>query len=296
MMERRFPPWLKRKAPSPSDLKRMNELFDGLNLHTICVSAGCPNIGECFSRKTAAFLILGDNCTRRCGFCAVRKGAPLPVNNKEPESLLKAVRTLGLQYVVITSVTRDDLEDGGASQFVKVIEILHKEGIVVEVLIPDFCGSHEALTAVVGSSPHVINHNIETVPRLYGRVRPGAGYYRSLDLLFYVKQLDPSIITKSGLMAGLGESRNEVINVMRDLRKRGCDLLTIGQYLQPSSRHYPVASFISPERFLEYKRIGMEIGFASVASSPFVRSSYRASELYACAVSKNVLLPEAGTP
>ena len=293
MMEGRFPPWLKRKAPSPSDLKRMNELFEGLNLHTICVSAGCPNIGECFSRKTAAFLILGDICTRRCRFCAVRKGTPLPVNNKEPQSLLKAVRTLGLQYVVITSVTRDDLEDGGASHFVRVIEMVHKEGIVVEVLIPDFCGSHQALAAVVGSSPHVVNHNIETVPRFYSRIRPGAGYHRSLDLLSNVKQLDPSIITKSGLMAGLGETMDEVIEVMRDLRKRGCDLLTIGQYLQPSSRHYPVASFISPERFSEYKRIGMEIGFASVASSPFVRSSFRASELYACAVSKNVSLLEA---
>ena len=293
MMEGRFPPWLKRKAPSPSDLKRMNELFEGLNLHTICVSAGCPNIGECFSRKTAAFLILGDICTRRCRFCAVRKGTPLPVNNKEPQSLLKAVGTLGLQYVVITSVTRDDLEDGGASHFAGVIEMVHKEGIVVEVLIPDFCGSHESLAAVVAASPHVVNHNIETVPRLYGRVRPGAGYHRSLDLLFGVKQLDPSIITKSGLMVGLGETMDEVIDVMRDLRKQGCDLLTIGQYLQPSSRHYPVASFISPERFSEYKRIGMEIGFASVASSPFVRSSFRASELYACAVSKNVSLLEA---
>jgi lipoic acid synthetase len=262
---------------------KMKNLISGLNLHTICESARCPNIGECFSKKTATFLILGDVCTRNCAFCAVKKGKPTPLDEKEPQSVLKAVQTLGLRYVVITSVTRDDLDDGGASQFAKVVKSVHEhqDHITIEVLIPDFRGSFNALTSVVKSGPHVINHNIETVPRLYRKVRPEAVYNRSLNLLKKVKHIDSRIITKSGLMLGLGETMNEVVDVMNDLRKADCDLITIGQYLQPSSKHYPVFKFVTPEKFFQYKQIGMEMGFAGVASAPLVRSSFRAAELYA---------------
>jgi len=261
----------------------MKRLLDGLNLHTICQSAHCPNIGECFSRKTAAFLILGDVCTRHCTFCAVKKGVPIPVDEKEPQHLLEAVERLGLKYVVITSVTRDDIFDGGAYQFVKTINILHenRDGAIIEVLIPDFLGSAEALEAVVEASPQVINHNVETVPRLYSEVRPGADYNRSVELLLRVKRLDPEIVTKSGLMLGLGETRQEVIAVMNDLREADCDLLTLGQYLQPSPKHHPVIRFVLPEEFAEYRGIGKDMGFTEVASAPLVRSSFKAAELYA---------------
>ncbi len=281
-MTRRFPPWLKHKIAPPAVMLEMKNLISRLNLHTICESARCPNIGDCFSRKTATFLILGDVCTRNCAFCAVKKGAPVQVDKKEPQSVLRAVQTLGLRYVVITSVTRDDLDDGGASQFVKVVKTLqeHKNHIIIELLIPDFCGSFKALTSVVKSGPHVINHNIETVPRLYRKVRPEAVYTRSLDLLKKVKGINSTTITKSGLMLGLGETMEEVVDVMNDLRKADCDLITIGQYLQPSSKHYPVFEFVTPEKFFRYKQIGMEMGFAGVVSAPFVRSSFRAKELY----------------
>ena len=281
-MTRRFPPWLKHKIAPPDVMLEMKNLIAGLNLHTICESARCPNIGDCFSRKTAAFLILGDVCTRNCAFCAVKKGAPVPVDKKEPQSVLRAVQTLGLRYVVITSVTRDDLDDGGASQFAKVVKTLqeHKNHIIIELLIPDFCGSFKALTSVVKSGPHVINHNIETVPRLYRKVRPEAVYTRSLDLLKKVKGINSTTITKSGLMLGLGETMDEVVDVMKDLRKADCDLITIGQYLQPSSKHYSVLEFVTPEKFFRYKQIGMKMGFAGVVSAPFVRSSFKAAELY----------------
>ena len=282
-MPRRFPPWLKHKIAPPVVMLEMKNLISRLNLHTICESARCPNIGECFSRKTATFLILGDVCTRNCAFCAVKKGRPVPLDKKEPQSVFEAVQALGLRYVVITSVTRDDLDDGGASQFAKVVKALHehKDHITIEVLIPDFGGSFKALTSVVKSGPHVINHNIETVPRLYRKVRPEAVYNRSLNLLKKVKHIDPTTITKSGLMVGLGETMNEVVDVMNDLRKADCDLITIGQYLQPSSKHHPVLEFVFPEKFFQYKHIGMEMGFAGVASAPLVRSSFRAAELYA---------------
>lgn len=268
--------------PAPEVLLKMQRLVTELNLHTICESARCPNIGECFSRKTATFLILGDVCTRRCAFCAVKKGVPLPVNEEEPQALLEAVRQLGLRYVVITSVTRDDLVDGGASQFARIIDILrdNSDPVLVEALIPDFCGSSDALGVVIKSEPQVINHNIETVPRLYQAVRPGADYNRSLDLLFRVKQKNIEIITKSNLMLGLGETRKEVIKVMTDLRKAKCDLFTIGQYLRPSPQHHPLVEFIPPEMFSEYKQIALQLGFAGVASAPLVRSSFRAAELY----------------
>jgi lipoic acid synthetase len=282
-MKGSLPPWFKQKIPDPTVMSSMQNLQEGLHLHTICGSAQCPNIGECFSRKTATFLILGDVCTRRCTFCAVSKGLPVPVDEWEPPHLLEAVKRLGLRYVVVTSVTRDDLADGGASQFVKTIEILHQQGngVIVEVLVPDFRGSVEALGKVVEAGPEVINHNLETVPRLYPEVKSGAHYRRSLKLLSEVKRMDPKIMTKSGLMVGLGETRQEVIEVMRDLREANCDLLTIGQYLRPSLKHHPVFSFVSPEEFSEYEQIGREMGFRGVASAPLVRSSYRAAELYA---------------
>lgn len=281
-MGSRLPPWFRQKPPNPQTMLAMKRLLDGLSLHTICQSAHCPNVGECFSRKTATFLILGDVCTRRCTFCAVKKGAPTPVDENEPQHLLEAAENLDLKYVVITSVTRDDLSDGGAFQFVKAINLLHENrgSTTIEVLIPDFLGSTEALKAVVKAGPQVINHNVETIPHLYPEVRPGADYNRSIGLLFMVKKLDPKIVIKSGLMLGLGETRQEIIAVMNDLRKVSCDLLTIGQYLQPSPKHHPVIRFVPPEEFAEYRGIGKSMGFTEVASGPLVRSSFKADELY----------------
>ena len=281
-MSGRLPPWFKQRLADPDVMSSMHGLLDGLKLHTICQSALCPNIGTCFTAGTATFLILGDVCTRRCTFCAVNKGHPGPVDEAEPGHLLEAVREMGLSYVVITSVTRDDLPDGGASQFARTVTLLRENvpDIMVEVLVPDFYGSEEAVRMVIASGPQVINHNVETVPRLYPEVRPGADYARSLELLYTVNKLNPTIVTKSGLMLGLGESREEVIEVMSDLREANCDLLTIGQYLQPSAQHHPVIRFIPPEEFAEYEAIGREMGFAEIASSPLVRSSYRAIELY----------------
>ena len=282
-MKRRLPVWFKQRPPAPKIMTTMKELLDGLNLHTICESAFCPNIGQCFSRKTATFLILGDVCTRNCTFCAVKKGVPRPINEKEPQHILEAVERLGLRYVVITSVTRDDLRDGGASQFAKTIRVLreNRRDTIVEVLVPDFLGSAEALKAVVKAGPLIINHNVETVPRLYPEVRPEADYDRSVGLLSMVKELNPEIVTKSGLMLGLGETKREVIEVMNDLREADCALLTIGQYLQPSPKHHPVVRFVPPEEFAEYIGIGKDMGFIEVASAPLVRSSFRAAELYA---------------
>lgn len=282
-MKGRLPPWFKQKLADPRIMSTMQELLTGLSLHTICENAHCPNIGKCFSEGTATFLILGDVCTRHCTFCAVKKGSPTPVDEEEPQHLLEAVERLGLSYIVITSVTRDDLADGGASQFAKTISLLHenKEGAIIEVLIPDFCGSVDALKMVVYARPEVINHNIETVPRLYPAVRPGADYNHSLELLYMVKKLAPEIVTKSGLMLGLGETGTEVIEVMSDLREANCDLLTIGQYLQPSLKHHPVVRFVPPEEFAEYEGIGKDMGFVQVASAPLVRSSFKAAELYA---------------
>ena len=282
-MKGRLPSWFKQKPIDPETILTMKTLLDGLSLHTICESALCPNIGECFSRKTATFLILGDTCTRHCTFCAVKKGLPTPADEGEPERLLEAVERLELIYIVITSVTRDDLFDGGASQFVKTINILHenRDVAIIEALIPDFLGSAEALKAIVKANPQVISHNVETVPRLYPEVRLGADYNRSLGLLFMVKNLDPKIVTKSGLMLGLGETKTEVIEVMSDLREANCDLLIIGQYLQPSPKHPPVVRFVSPEEFTEYRGIGKDMGFTEVASAPLVRSSFKAAELYA---------------
>ncbi len=282
-MKERLPPWFKQKPADPRVMVPMEKLLDGLSLHTICESALCPNVSECFSRKTATFRILGDVCTRPCSFCAVKKGQPLPVDGKEPQHLLEAVGKLNLSYVVVTSVTRDDLSDGGASQFVKTINMLHqkRKGVVVEVLVPDFLGSAESLRAIVEARPDVVNHNVETVPRLYSVVSPEADYSRSLELLSTVKGLNPKIATKSGIMLGLGETRGEVVGVMKDLRRANCELLTIGQYLQPSSEHHPVSRYVSPEEFSEFEGISKNLGFAGSASAPLVRSSFKAAELHA---------------
>jgi len=282
-MTARLPSWFKQKPLNSEVMLSMEGLLDSFNLHTICESAQCPNIGECFSRKTATFLILGDTCTRHCTFCAVKKGHPVPVDEEEPQHLLEVAEKLGLTYVVVTSVTRDDLSDGGASHFAKTIEMLHRKrsNAIVEVLIPDFHGSAEALKEVVEAGAEIVNHNVETIPRLYPEVRPEADYNRSLGLLSMVKNINQETVTKSGLMLGLGETKEEVVEVMQDLREADCDLLTIGQYLQPSPMHHPVVRFVSPDEFSEYRDIGKDLGFIEVASAPLVRSSYKAAELWA---------------
>ncbi len=284
-MRERLPPWFKKKIPDPGVLTSMGALFDGLNLHTICESALCPNLGDCFSQRTATFLLLGNTCTRNCTFCAVKQGVPNPVDVNEPQHLAEAVEKLALRHVVITSVTRDDLPDGGASHFARTIALLREKdkGLTVEILIPDFCGSLPSLKIVIDTHPDVINHNLETVPRLYSEVRPKADFRRSLRLLEQVKELDSRVVTKSSLMVGLGETREELLGVMEELRRVKCDLLTIGQYLQPSPSHHPVVRYIPPEEFLEYEGTGKEMGFRAVASAPLVRSSFNAAQLYATA-------------
>ena len=281
----RRPDWLKMSPLDPVILSRMRRLMQDLKLHTVCESAQCPNRTECFRQGTATFMILGDVCTRNCTFCAVKKGKPLSPNLQEPEHIVTAVDKLGLRYVVITSVTRDDLPDGGASQFAQSIKAIHKydPNIMVEVLIPDFRGSLSAVQTVIDTYPTVLNHNIETVPRLYPEVRPKADYRRSIEILKQSKLLNNRILTKSGFMLGLGEIRQEVIELMADLREAGCDLLTIGQYLQPSLKHHKVMKFIPPEEFEEYGNIGKQLGFQHVASGPLVRSSFHAAETYSLA-------------
>lgn len=281
-MKGRLPVWFKKRLPLPGIMAEMGHLLDSLHLHTVCQSAHCPNIGDCFTKHTATFLILGDTCTRNCTFCAVNKGVPQPPDPREPEHLAEAVAQLSLKHVVITSVTRDDLPDGGAGHFARIISFLKERNasLTVEVLIPDFRGSRIALEVVVSANPDVINHNIETVPRLYPEVRPMADFRRSVELLLRVEEMDIGIITKSGLMLGLGESHDEIINAMQALRMANCDLLTIGQYLQPSPKHHPVVSFISPEQFEEFAQLGRSMGFREVASAPLVRSSFQAAELY----------------
>jgi len=282
-MSDKRPDWLTKKAPSAFILTEMKTLFDKLSLHTVCESALCPNLGECFSCHTATFLLMGNICTRNCRFCAITKGKTSPLDLDEPWNIALAVEKLKLKHIVLTSVTRDDLPDGGAAHFARTINAIRQTNpqTTVEVLIPDFGGSSDALKTIVGSCPEVINHNIETVPRLYAEVRPKANYHRSLNLLQAVKPMRGKILTKSGLMLGLGEEHNEVVMVMEDLRAVGCDLLTIGQYLAPSSKHYPVISYVTPEEFEEYKSLGERMGFSSVASGPFVRSSFRAAEMVA---------------
>jgi lipoic acid synthetase len=266
----------------PVVLNKTTKLTRDLKLHTVCESARCPNRTECFAEGTATFMILGDVCTRDCTFCAVKHGNPKAPDPQEADHVVQAVDRLGLRYVVITSVTRDDLPDGGASDFARTIRAIHghDSSITVEVLIPDFQGSASALKTVVDASPAVLNHNIETVPRLYPEIRPQAKYRRSLDLLKQAKMLSGSLLTKSGLMLGLGESRGEVTKVMADLRQAGCDFLTIGQYLQPSLGHHELVRYIRPEEFEEHRVDGEKLGFISVASGSLVRSSFHAAEMY----------------
>ncbi len=287
------PEWLKLSALEPAILNRATKLTRDLKLHTVCESARCPNRTKCFAEGTATFMILGDICTRNCTFCAVKHGKPQAPDPQETDHIVQAVDRLGLRYVVITSVTRDDLPDGGSFQFAQTVRAIRKydPGIAVEVLIPDFQGSASALQTVVDASPAVLNHNIETVPRLYSEVRPQAEYGRSLDLLEQVKLLDTSLLTKSGLMLGLGESREEVAEVMADIRQAGCDLLTIGQYLQPSLEHHKLVRYIRPEEFEEYRIAGGKLGFASVMSGPLVRSSFHAAEMYISATRKSKQKP-----
>lgn len=261
----------------------VDRLLSQLSLHTICSAGRCPNMGECFRKKTATFMILGDRCTRNCRFCNVEGGKPCEVDPKEPEHLAEAVCAMGLSHVVVTSVTRDDLPDGGAGQFVKTIRAVHRDApkTTIEVLIPDFGGRRQSLQAVANAAPDVINHNLETVPSLYKAARPQAEYLRSLEVLSRVKEMDERILTKTGIMVGLGETQHEVVDLMKDARRTGCDILTVGQYLRPTEKHLPVAEQISQETFEYYREKGLELGFRYVASGPLVRSSYRAAEALA---------------
>ena len=276
------PEWLRRRFSFKSTVTEVNDLLLDLNLHTVCQEAHCPNQSECFGNHTATFMILGDHCTRNCTFCAVAHGTLQIPDPEEPQRVAEAVSRLGLKYVVLTSVTRDDLADGGASHFAATIKTIHSvtRDILVEVLVPDFQGSAQALATVVAAQPAVLNHNLETVPRLYPAVRPQANYQRSLRLLEEVKRLRPETATKSGFMVGLGERRQEVSRLLRDLRKANCDLVTIGQYLRPSQEHHPVVDYIHPEIFKAYQQEAEELGFSEVASGPYVRSSYQAEKLY----------------
>jgi len=274
------PEWLKARAPMGENYHALKRLARGLNLHTVCESAQCPNIGECWHHKTATFMMLGNLCTRRCGFCSVPKGRPEPIDLDEPRRVAEAVAALGLEFAVITSVNRDDDLVGGARVFAMVIDEIRRQapGCRVEVLIPDFQGDPEAIRIVVGARPEILNHNTESVPRLYRVVRSGARYERTLELLRYAKELNPAGITKSGVMVGLGEETRELLEVFRDLAAVGCDILTIGQYLRPSRDHLPIARLYTPREFAELKAEALKMGFRHVESGPLVRSSYHAHE------------------
>ncbi len=274
------PAWIRVKAPTSPEYNETRKLMRELQLHTVCEEAACPNIGQCWAKGHATVMILGDTCTRACAFCNIKTGRPLALDPHEPEHLAEAVAALKLEHVVITSVDRDDLPDGGASQFVKCIARIRETSpaTTIEVLTPDFLRKDGAIEAVVEAKPDVYNHNLETVPRLYATVRPGARYFHSLKLLDRVKELDPSIFTKSGLMVGLGEEREEVLQVMDDLRAADVDFITIGQYLQPTARHIAVERFVTPDEFNAYASAARAKGFLLVSSSPLTRSSYFAAE------------------
>ena len=274
------PAWLRAPAPGGENYRELKVLVRQLGLHTVCESAACPNIGECWNQRTATFMILGNVCTRRCGFCAVLKGPPLPVDYDEPRRVAEAVARLRLRHAVITSVNRDDRKDGGAELFALTIRAIRERvpECRVEVLVPDFQGSHAAVDLVLEARPDVFNHNVETVPRLYRQVRLGARYERSLDILAYARRRCPDLVTKSGLMLGLGETTEEVLAVMRDLAERDVNVLTLGQYLSPSPAHLPVARFVPPEEFAELAEAGRRMGFRCVIAGPLVRSSYHAAE------------------
>ncbi|MEN9205375.1 MAG: lipoyl synthase [Thermostichales cyanobacterium SZTDM-1c_bins_54] len=278
------PAWLRVPAPQGEQVGAVKNLLRDLNLNTVCEEAACPNLGECFRRGTATFLIMGPACTRACPYCDIDfTKRPLALDPTEPERLAAAVERLQLRHVVITSVNRDDLADGGASQFVACMAAVRRRmpATTIELLIPDLCGNWEALATIVAAAPTVLNHNTETVPRLYRRVRPQGDYQRSLELLARCKQLNPAIFTKSGIMVGLGESEAEVLATMEDLRRVGCDILTIGQYLAPSPKHLPVAAYIHPDQFRAWQAAGEAMGFVQVVASPLTRSSYHADEVQA---------------
>jgi lipoic acid synthetase len=277
---RRLPSWLKRPLPAGNENFFTDHLLRELRLETVCENARCPNRPECYSRRTATFMILGNVCTRPCGFCSVPRGEPLDLEDDEPERVAEAAARLGLRHVVITSVTRDDLPDGGADHFYRcILAVRERTGAAVEVLTPDFLGDTTAIDRVLAARPEVYNHNMETVPRLYKKVRGRADYQRSLDLLAHVKRRSPETITKSGLMLGLGETREELLDVLADLRSVSCDALTLGQYLAPTLKHIPVARFVPPDEFDALAMLARSLGFAKVASGPFVRSSYHADEM-----------------
>jgi lipoyl synthase len=273
---RRFPAWLKKPLILKGGYQTVASCVERLHLHTVCVEAGCPNRSECFSSGTATFLIMGNHCTRSCGFCGVRHGTPLPLDRGEPAAIAHAARELNLRHIVVTSVTRDDLVDGGAAHFAETVRQCKAAlaDATVEILVPDFRGNHDALDTVIAAAPDILNHNLETVPRLYGTVRPQADYRRSLALLAYAHAKNTK--TKSGIMVGLGENEEEVVSVLKDLRTAGCAIITIGQYLQPSADRVPVVRYEPPERFAYYEQTAKALGFAAVFSGPFVRSSYKA--------------------
>ena len=278
------PPWLRIRYRQNPELERLQGLVRDLELNTVCQSAACPNLAECWSRGTATFMLGGSVCTRRCGFCDVSTGRPSPLDADEPDRVAGAIESLGLRFAVVTAVARDDLPDGGAAHFAATIRAIRARGDCrVEVLIPDFKGSAASLATVLGAGPDVLNHNVETVERLQRQVRPQAKYTRSLDLLAQAARLAPRIPVKTGLMLGLGETSDEIRQTLADIVARGCQLLTIGQYLQPSSAHLPVERYVTPDEFAEWERCARELGFADVASGPLVRSSYRAEQLGALA-------------
>lgn len=276
------PSWLRRKLPSGPDYEKIRGMIDRGRLHTVCQEANCPNQFECFSAHTATFLIMGATCTRNCRFCNIQDGRPGPLDPDEPRRVAESAARMRLRYVVVTSVTRDDLPDGGAAHFAATIDALRSAiaGVQVEVLIPDFQGRRPALETVLAARPDVLNHNMETVRRLYSEVRPQADYDRSLELLARVGQIDASIPAKSGIMLGLGERDAEIRQVVADVHATGCRMLTIGQYLQPTAGHLPVVEFVPPERFEAWRRFALDLGFARVAAGPFVRSSYHAGAMF----------------
>jgi len=279
----RKPPWIRVKAPTSPEYQATRRLMRELKLNTVCEEAACPNIGECWKEKHATMMILGAVCTRACTFCNVATGRPDQLDPHEPARVGEAVAALGLAHIVVTSVDRDDLDDGGAGHFARTIAAIRAAApeTTIEVLVPDFLRKEGAIESVVAAKPDVLNHNLETVPRLYGEVRPGARYFHSLRLLDQAKRLDPAIFTKSGLMVGLGEARTEVLQVMDDLREAQVDFLTIGQYLQPTPKHHPIAGFVTPEEFEGYRRLAFGKGFLMVSASPLTRSSYHAGEDFA---------------
>jgi len=284
--ERRLPHWLKVKMPGSDNYRQIKGLLEGNQLHTVCEEAHCPNIGECWDRGTATFMILGDTCTRACAYCAVTTGTPMTVDFEEPIRLAETVERMRLNYAVITSVNRDDLPDGGASVFAQCIRNVRRRTpeCKVEVLIPDFEGDWSALGKVMKAKPDTLNHNIETVRRMFHRVRAKGDYELSLELIAKAKEIDSGAVTKSGMMVGLGETWDEIIQTMRDLREVDCDLLTIGQYLRPSKKHIALAKWYTPQEFDELRDLGMELGFSHVASGPLVRSSYHADEQHRSAL------------